>query len=395
MPMLRPSRYALRSGVIAAALAALLPFRAALAQDAGLYFPASGHTLHDGNGFLTFWREHDGARLLGFPVSEELGGDQPAQYFERGRLELATDPATGERRVRTGAVGSEYAQALWRSFPPPPPRAPAPGEQVFPNGHTLNAPFLGFWQAAGGTAFFGAPISEPLWEMTERGQRQVQYFERARLERDPARAGTPDEIVPGPVGRALALLRRVPIGPVPNPGLESYGPPAPLPPDTGIPQPAALAPASPAPAPAAQPRPAAAPAPAVRPAQRRALGGAKSILVDLRKQWMYAFEGDQQVFAAPVTTGRDGMQTPTGTYPIYYKTRLQTMRGVLDGVPWVVPDVPHVMYINGGVALHGTYWHRLFGSGVRVSHGCINLPLGAAAWLYEWAPVGTPVTVTY
>jgi lipoprotein-anchoring transpeptidase ErfK/SrfK len=25
----------------------------------------------------------------------------------------------------------------------------------------------------------------------------------------------------------------------------------------------------------------------------------------------------------------------------------------------------------------------------------VNLPLKSAAWLYEWAPVGTPVRVTY
>jgi len=53
------------------------------------------------------------------------------------------------------------------------------------------------------------------------------------------------------------------------------------------------------------------------------------------------------------------------------------------------------MYINGGVALHGTYWHNQFGTGARLSHGCVNLPLRAAAWLYKWAPVGTAVRVTY
>jgi lipoprotein-anchoring transpeptidase ErfK/SrfK len=30
-----------------------------------------------------------------------------------------------------------------------------------------------------------------------------------------------------------------------------------------------------------------------------------------------------------------------------------------------------------------------------MSHGCINLPLNSAAWLYGWAPPGTPVQVTY
>jgi lipoprotein-anchoring transpeptidase ErfK/SrfK len=115
----------------------------------------------------------------------------------------------------------------------------------------------------------------------------------------------------------------------------------------------------------------------------------------LSDQWLYAFEGDAQIYDAPVTTGRDGMRTPTGTFSIYSKLKVQTMDGVTDGEYWVVPNVPNVMYINGDVAMHGTYWHNLFGSGVRVSHGCINLPKGAAAWLYSWAPVGTPVRVTY
>jgi lipoprotein-anchoring transpeptidase ErfK/SrfK len=53
------------------------------------------------------------------------------------------------------------------------------------------------------------------------------------------------------------------------------------------------------------------------------------------------------------------------------------------------------MYIYGDVAMHGTYWHNMFGTGVRMSHGCINLPLNSAAWLYGWAPPGTPVQVTY
>ena len=70
------------------------------------------------------------------------------------------------------------------------------------------------------------------------------------------------------------------------------------------------------------------------------------------------------------------------------------MKGTSLGETWEVPDVPHAMYLTStGVALHGTYWHTLFGSGVRLSHGCVNLPLEAAALLYDWASVGTPVEI--
>ena len=51
------------------------------------------------------------------------------------------------------------------------------------------------------------------------------------------------------------------------------------------------------------------------------------------------------------------------------------------------------MYFYGGYGLHGTYWHNNFGT--PMSHGCVNLSQGDAAWLYNWAPVGTKVVTHY
>ena len=131
------------------------------------------------------------------------------------------------------------------------------------------------------------------------------------------------------------------------------------------------------------------------PQQARAeeTAGYRTIVVSIGDQWLYAYEDGVQVFDAPVSTGRDGFDTPTGEFAIYAKLDIQDMSGNIDGEEYYVPDVPNVMYIYGGVALHGTYWHDMFGTGVRMSHGCINLPLDAAAWLYDWADIGTPVTV--
>jgi lipoprotein-anchoring transpeptidase ErfK/SrfK len=365
------------------------------AQSSALYFPITGHHLTDNQGFLSFWRAHDGERLIGYPVTEAFDADgQTVQYFTRGRLEAQVDPNTGESQVLVGRVAAEYSAALFREFAPAPARRASANVQIFEStGHTLRAPFLDFWQANGGEELFGAPISETSWELTQHGQRQVQYFERVRLERAPSMAGTADAIQVGDLGRALALLRGLDTAPVDNWGAELAGPPAPEAPQSGplvaprpTPHPSAPAAPKPKPAPAA-PRPEA--------PHRAHSGGEKSIVVNLSKQWMYVFEGDEQVFDAPVSTGRDGMNTPTGNFAIYAKFKIQTMRGVYQGVPWVVPNIPNVMYIVGGVALHGTYWHNRFGTGARLSHGCINLPLRAAAWLYDWAPVGTPVRVMY
>ncbi|NTW01741.1 MAG: L,D-transpeptidase, partial [Oscillochloris sp.] len=49
----------------------------------------------------------------------------------------------------------------------------------------------------------------------------------------------------------------------------------------------------------------------------------------------------------------------------------------------------------GGVAFHGTYWHNAHGTGVRMSHGCVNLRIDDAEWLYEWADIGTIVSIHY
>jgi lipoprotein-anchoring transpeptidase ErfK/SrfK len=126
-----------------------------------------------------------------------------------------------------------------------------------------------------------------------------------------------------------------------------------------------------------------------------ATGAAKSqkaIVVSISQQMLWAYKGDQVVLSSYVSTGRTGFDTPLGSFAVVDKLPSQTMEGVIGGEYYNVPDVPWVLYFtNSGHALHGTYWHNNFGT--PMSHGCINLPLDVAAWLYNWAPLGTPVLV--
>ena len=107
-----------------------------------------------------------------------------------------------------------------------------------------------------------------------------------------------------------------------------------------------------------------------------------------------------------MSTGVDPNDTEVGDFRIRIKYVEKDMAGVTDGRgavttvgedatggdQYFVEDVPHVMFINyEAEALHGAYWHDSFGQ--RMSHGCINLPLDVAAYLYDWAPLGTAVTV--
>lgn len=345
----------------------------ALCSSASIYadetrtFTTTGQTLSDRVGFLAFWQANGGEPLLGAPVTGEFDEHGlTVQYFERARLEY--HPEYAGAPVMLGRIGADYAAALWRTFPLPTGEMILPGATLFQEtGHTLSEPFRTFWQQHGAMVNFGYPLSEPTWEFVTTTMVQVQYFERGRLEFDPNARGTADAIRMSSLGRDLALLRGNTIQMV-----------------------APVAPPKPTARPAQQPvaKPA---ANAVAPAAPTATG--KRIIVNLDRQWLYAYQAGKLVFDAPVSTGRDGFNTPLGTFAVYSKTPAQTMSGTIGGESYYVPNVPNVMYINGGVALHGTYWHNQFGTGIRRSHGCINLPLDAAAWLYTWAPLGTVVEV--
>lgn len=378
------------------------------AQETSRFFPSTGQTLDNQFGFLEFWDGHDGAALLGDPLTPIVfEANVPTQYFERGRLEQRGGT------VAPGNLGRERTR--WRTFPAAPARSERPDERIVAStGYALAGPFLSFWQAHDGELMFGAPISAPLWEPVAGANIRVQYFERARLEYYAALpAGSNVRI--SPLGREIALAKLLinPDAKAPVQVAENVEPdaqaaafgqmapptPTPIPPTaTPVPPTATPAPFVPtvkpvpaAPKPTAKPA-AAAPKPTAKPAPVAPAGG-KVIDVDLSRQQLVAFEDGAVVFSAPVATGKDGFETPTGTFDIYTKLPKQTMRGTIGDETWVVPNVPNVMYINGSVALHGAYWHNLFGSGVRLSHGCVNLPLDAAAWLYKWAPVGTTVVV--
>jgi len=49
----------------------------------------------------------------------------------------------------------------------------------------------------------------------------------------------------------------------------------------------------------------------------------------------------------------------------------------LPGVPWCT------FFTSKGAAIHGAYWHNDYGR--RRSHGCVNVTIDAARWIYCWA----------
>lgn len=118
----------------------------------------------------------------------------------------------------------------------------------------------------------------------------------------------------------------------------------------------------------------------------------KRIEVDLSRQRIYAFEGDNKVYDFTISSGKPWWATPTGAFRIWIKLRYTKMEGGSKalGTYYYLPNVPYVMYFFNenvpkwrGYGLHGTYWHNNFGH--PMSHGCVNLRTEDVAQLYYWA----------
>lgn len=124
---------------------------------------------------------------------------------------------------------------------------------------------------------------------------------------------------------------------------------------------------------------------ASKPAQPSAGGAGRWIDVNLRTQRLTAYEGNKAVFSTLISGGLPRTPTVVGRFKVYAKLVSTRMRGP----GYDLPNVPYTMYFYRGYAIHGTYWHNNFGR--PMSHGCINLRTADAAWLFNWARIGTPV----
>jgi lipoprotein-anchoring transpeptidase ErfK/SrfK len=135
----------------------------------------------------------------------------------------------------------------------------------------------------------------------------------------------------------------------------------------------------------------------------------KVIVVSLSRQWLDAYQNGREVFQAAVMTGRPALPTPTGTYHVLLKLHPTTFTSSWPyGSPYWYPPtfIDYALeWRAGGYFLHDSWWHSVYGPGTNGwhydpkfgwqwgTHGCVAMPLSAAAWLYNWAPVGTLVQI--
>ena len=125
-------------------------------------------------------------------------------------------------------------------------------------------------------------------------------------------------------------------------------------------------------------------------------------------QELYAYQNGKVVFNTPVTTGELYLQTFLGTWHVYRKlTNLMLYSPWPKGSPYYYPP-DHANYAldyDGALFIHDATWRSVFGPGtdrwhydpkfgwMDGSHGCVNVPLTAMQWLYNWADIGTTVEI--
>jgi lipoprotein-anchoring transpeptidase ErfK/SrfK len=340
-----------------------------------VYIPETGHSI-DGV-FLDYWRYNGGVSSFGNPITPEFNlNGHVVQYFQYARFEYWPEDADGNvvhlgkigeelrpqlfMRQQSAAVTSSIAETARVSLawlPVTDNVASQPNTDTFvyvpETGHTIANGFKGFWDNSGGVEFLGNPLTEEY----RVGEIVYQVFERGQLA---WKQNTDPWMVA--VGGQLAARQGISTDKIAQGDIPTYDEALFVEPEPEVP----------------------------------VFDPGKDLMIEinLSEQYMTVWNGGSVLFGTYVSTGREGFETPTGTYYINSMNEGQTMEGVLGGEYYNVPDVPWVMYFTDrGHAIHGAYWHNNFGS--VMSHGCVNLPVDLAAYLWSITTIGTRVEIHY
>lgn len=129
------------------------------------------------------------------------------------------------------------------------------------------------------------------------------------------------------------------------------------------------------------------------------------IVIGIGQRHLWACHNYKVMYDTPVVTGMANYvadKTPTGTFHIYAKQTNTTLTGADSTGQWSDPVSYWMPFLDnqyGSYGFHDATWRpaSAFGnidpSSNQASHGCVELPLAASKWLYDWSQVGTAVTI--
>jgi lipoprotein-anchoring transpeptidase ErfK/SrfK len=133
-----------------------------------------------------------------------------------------------------------------------------------------------------------------------------------------------------------------------------------------------------------------------------------SVEIDLEEQAAYLLKNGRPVLASPISSGRYGHLTKTGSFKILEKERAHysSMYGkIVDARgDTIVADADADMPVRGGKFIPAPmhYFMRFNGAdgmhagylpGYPASHGCVRMPQEYAIAFFNSVTAGTPVTV--
>ncbi len=169
-------------------------------------FTETGHTVS--GKFWQYWQANGGLARFGYPISDLLtevsaldGKSYQVQYFERAEFELHP-----ENQPPYDVLLTQLGTLLYQQhYPNGTPAAQASADNAYlfnATGKTVGGSFRAYWEAYGGLAQFGFPISDQFQEQSTLDGKTytVQYFERAEFEYHPENAGTQYEVQLGQLG---------------------------------------------------------------------------------------------------------------------------------------------------------------------------------------------------
>ena len=138
--------------------------------------------------------------------------------------------------------------------------------------------------------------------------------------------------------------------------------------------------------------------------------GSPSVRISLSEQRAYFYRNTQLAGVSPISSGREGLDTVTGTYRILQKDKDHSSSLFGDyvdadgnviqkdvdtskdprpkGATYVGAPMPYWMRITGGTGMHAGFL-----PGYPDSHGCIRMPAHMAETFFRNVTVGTPVTI--
>jgi len=134
-----------------------------------------------------------------------------------------------------------------------------------------------------------------------------------------------------------------------------------------------------------------------------------AVIINLTEQTAYLLEDGQVAFISPIASGKEGRDTPTGSFRIISKDLNHQSRSyglvgdshgriinpnatpgshVPAGCHYIPAPMPYFMEFRNCVGMHAGYL-----PGYPASHGCVRMPRDMAAEFFTRVRIGTPVKV--